>query len=83
MSVKDCLHSACSCRVSVDELFCSASCREAARNETPGISEGCDCAHQGCLGHAGKRHEESRGEDLLHAPEQALPPQRRSGGRRS
>jgi hypothetical protein len=64
VSAPTCLHAACSCPVAGNELYCSASCRTHAGRETAATTKGCDCGHPGCLGHAGKRGQVARGQDL-------------------
>ena len=55
-----------------DELYCSPSCRIDAERGDPQSEEGCDCGHQGCLGHAGQRDLERRGEELQRPQEAEL-----------
>jgi hypothetical protein len=72
MTVKSCLHMACSCPVGPDDLYCTPACRRASERSDPFGEAGCDCGHEECLGHAGKRGQENRGKELQH------PPQRRA-----
>ena len=78
MTAKNCLHSACSCLVGPDDLYCAPACRTAAERSDPFGEEGCNCGHDGCLGYAGQRGAEGRGEELQRPTQQPDRKQRRS-----
>jgi hypothetical protein len=50
MAERKCAHAACNCKVSGDDRYCSAHCREHAGCSAgaSGGAGGCGCGHPGC-----------------------------------
>lgn len=50
MADQKCAHAGCNCKVSGDDRYCSAHCREHAGSpaSASGGSGGCGCGHPGC-----------------------------------